>query len=348
MKVMPLSRFKIFESDDADESLAALSRLFGDQKVVIKRLGAISNLISVSAGSIGRLTLCHNRFAPDLIVEKQDIRDAIAFNFTLAGCMQVTTGKNGDVALPAGRGIFLPMDKSVKAVLSGYDCLSLLVPRSAIHEGLELLIGKTAIAPIDFGLVLDSQGGAGNLIRRAIELAARQFDEAHSLLDHPAVTARLEEFIIHALLYGQPHNYGEAITDQRPTATPKQVRRAEAYIHAHAGEAIRLAQIAGAAGCSIRALQVAFRTFRDTTPMAMLRQIRLARAHAELSQAGPDAMTVTEVAIKFGFSNAHRFVRDYRTLFGQSPSETLRFGSTIRPKNPAADRPVTAVMRRGD
>jgi len=109
-------------------------------------------------------------------------------------------------------------------------------------------------------------------------------------------------------------------------AVPKQVRRAEAHIRARAEEPLKLAQIAKAAGCSIRALQLAFRTFCGTTPMAMLRQVRLERAHAELSEREPGDTTVTEVAVKYGFYHAHRFVQDYRKSFGQTPSETLRFG----------------------
>ena len=50
--------------------------------------------------------------------------------------------------------------------------------------------------------------------------------------------------------------------------------------------AIGLADVASAAGVSSRALQKAFRRFRDTTPMAHLRALRLDLARSELARAG--------------------------------------------------------------
>jgi len=134
------------------------------------------------------------------------------------------------------------------------------------------------------------------------------------------------------LLHGQAHNYRDAITGERRTATPKQVRRAEEYIRAHTEGAVRLSQIAQAAGCSVRALQLAFRAFRDTTPWPCSRQARLARLALNSSRHIRVRPTVTEVAAKYGFYNMGRFAHDYKTAFGQS-----LLG------NPAADIPAEAM-----
>jgi transcriptional regulator GlxA family with amidase domain len=57
--------------------------------------------------------------------------------------------------------------------------------------------------------------------------------------------------------------------------------------------------------------------------MAVLKSIRLERAHAELES--PDApASVTGVALKWGFVHLGRFAQDYRRRFGRLPSETLR------------------------
>ena len=66
-------------------------------------------------------------------------------------------------------------------------------------------------------------------------------------------------------------------------------------------KAIGLADVASAAGVSARALQKAFRRFRDTTPMAHLRALRLDLARSELARAGSDGGSVTSVAIAHGF-----------------------------------------------
>ena len=95
-------------------------------------------------------------------------------------------------------------------------------------------------------------------------------------------------------------------------------------------KAIGLADVASAAGVSARALQLAFRRFRDTTPMARLRALRLELAREELARGTRDGTTVTSVAIARGFGSPGRFAADYRARFGESPSETLRRGRAAR------------------
>ena len=67
-----------------------------------------------------------------------------------------------------------------------------------------------------------------------------------------------------------------------PWIAPASVRRAERFIEDNAENAIGLADVASAAGVSARSLQLAFRRFRDTTPMAHLRAIRLELARSGL------------------------------------------------------------------
>ncbi len=64
------------------------------------------------------------------------------------------------------------------------------------------------------------------------------------------------------------------------------VRRAVAFIDAHAHTDITLVDIAAAAYVTPRALQYGFRRRLDTTPMAYLRTVRLHHARAELLDPG--------------------------------------------------------------
>ncbi|WP_156745265.1 helix-turn-helix transcriptional regulator, partial [Mycobacterium sp. 1165178.9] len=103
------------------------------------------------------------------------------------------------------------------------------------------------------------------------------------------------------------------------------VRRAIAYLEDSAAEDVRIVDVAAAARLSPRALQEAFRKHLDTTPMAYLKSIRLARAHADLRQASvEDGTTVAAVAFRWGFGNLGRFAADYRREFRRSPREVLR------------------------
>lgn len=63
-----------------------------------------------------------------------------------------------------------------------------------------------------------------------------------------------------------PHNYTERLARQSDGAAPACVHRAESYFRAHAEQVVLMEDAAVAAGCSVRALQRAFRRFRDTSP----------------------------------------------------------------------------------
>jgi len=117
---------------------------------------------------------------------------------------------------------------------------------------------------------------------------------------------------------------GPAAADRRGDG-PAALRRAVSFIDDHAQADITVADIAAAAHVTARAIQFAFRRHLDTTPTAYLRQVRLARAHAELLTADPgDGQTVTGIAARWGFPSASRFTSCYREMYGIPPSHTLR------------------------
>ncbi|MDR7279249.1 helix-turn-helix transcriptional regulator [Catenuloplanes atrovinosus] len=107
-------------------------------------------------------------------------------------------------------------------------------------------------------------------------------------------------------------------------AHPATLRRATAYVDAHAAEPITVADIAAAASTTGRAVQAAFRRHRGITPMAYLRQVRLDGAHRDLRAAAPGSgTTVEEIAARWGFHTVARFTSLYRRQYGTAPRRTL-------------------------
>ena len=106
--------------------------------------------------------------------------------------------------------------------------------------------------------------------------------------------------------------------------SPAAVRRAAAFIDAHAGQPVTLAQIAAAAGVTGKALRYAFRRHYGITVTGYLRQARLECAHQELGGAEPDdGVTVAAVAFKWGWASPSKFAAAYQRRYGQPPSHTL-------------------------
>ncbi|MGW5559699.1 helix-turn-helix transcriptional regulator [Micromonospora sp. NPDC003944] len=117
--------------------------------------------------------------------------------------------------------------------------------------------------------------------------------------------------------------FTEPTAADRNDATTATLRRAIAFLEEHADRDISAADIAGAAGVSLRAVQLAFRRHLGTTPMAYLRRTRLVRAHHDLIRADPHQETVSAIASRWGFASHSRFTARYHASYGVPPRETL-------------------------
>jgi AraC-like DNA-binding protein len=133
----------------------------------------------------------------------------------------------------------------------------------------------------------------------------------------------LLEAAIIAILEKVPHNFSERLLKAAPEPMPLRLRRAVEFMHAHAGEALTIVDVAKAAGTSVRALQLSFQKHKGTTPLAYLRAIRVRGAHEELRRADT-SQTVSQIAARWGFTHVGRFAQHYFDVYGEMPSTTLR------------------------
>lgn len=79
-----------------------------------------------------------------------------------------------------------------------------------------------------------------------------------------------------------------------------------------------------ALGVSERNLQLHFQEALGISPKKWFRHIALNRARSSLIQNKARPGIVAEEAMKYGFEHLGRFSKDYRSLFGESPSQTAR------------------------
>jgi transcriptional regulator GlxA family with amidase domain len=139
----------------------------------------------------------------------------------------------------------------------------------------------------------------------------------------PLICGQTQRLLAASVLATFPHTALDALTDSPAGAVePTALRRAVAFIDAHAGEDIGIAEITEAARPP--GLQQAFRQYRDTTLMKYLRRVRLDHAHRELVTGDPSrGDTVRAIAARWGFAHAGRFSTAYHAVYGCSPSHTL-------------------------
>jgi transcriptional regulator GlxA family with amidase domain len=120
-----------------------------------------------------------------------------------------------------------------------------------------------------------------------------------------------------------PHTYSDALQRRESTILPRDVRRAVDYIEANLEQAVTVADLVNVTGVAGRTLFMHFKEFRGVSPMRYLRNVRLRQVRDALLCAEPGA-SITEIALKSGFTHLGRFSVAYRHHFGETPSETLR------------------------
>jgi AraC-like DNA-binding protein len=150
--------------------------------------------------------------------------------------------------------------------------LLLGLPTMLLRRKLEALLEGQKVETLEFQPMFDQTRGAGATIRRMLDFLFVELEHSDTLLTNEMVIRSFEENLALCLLLGLPHNYTERLGRQKAAAAPGNVRRAEAFMCANACMPLTIAEIAEASGCSVRALQIAFRRFRGTTPMQVLQQ----------------------------------------------------------------------------
>lgn len=180
-------------------------------------------------------------------------------------------------------------------------------------EGLVRLLGYQPTSP-----------AAAALWERTFAFVESCLDAAPPVGHWPLVLGQLERLLATTAIAVFPSNaLVEPTLEDRHDAHPRALQRAVAFIDANAYRDITPVDIAGAAGVSLRSVQLAFRRHLDVTPTAYLRQVRLHGARDALTAADAADETVAAIAARWGFFNPGRFARQYREEIGELPRQTL-------------------------
>lgn len=102
------------------------------------------------------------------------------------------------------------------------------------------------------------------------------------------------------------------------------VRDATDYALSHTTEPITVGDLCERLNISRRMLNYCFLEVFGTNPVQYLRTLRLNGVRRELRETSGSTTAIRDIASKWGFWHLSRFAAEYRTLFGELPSDTLR------------------------
>jgi AraC-like DNA-binding protein len=324
-----LPRQAVFRTRDLDQARARMCMVFGEHSIAYLSHERLLDHRHRQA-QVGSVAVNSLQYGAGVLIDAPLLRDFYLLQFTLAGECHMWQDQHHSV-LPAGSvAIINPGQAFKKAWLPATRQLLLRIDRQLVEREINAWMGGDNTGRIEFDLrPINDTTKVGTLVQYVRMLCDDLRNEA-SALSRSMVADRVVSGLVSLLLASIPHNRTRAIETMGETTSPFFVRRVEQFIEEHARDPIGLANLTGIASVSMRTLQVGFRRFRNTTPMAYLRAIRLELARTELANAGRQGTSVATVANAVGFGHLGRFARDYQARFGESPSETLRRGSIGR------------------
>lgn len=239
----------------------------------------------------------------------------------LAGSASVRCGNDTTLASPGQFASLLSPTLPTKMRWSdGCQKLIVLVERDAMQRQCEQIAGH-AVGKIEFATTIDMTGAAGRLLLGHMRLMIDAAETDTGLFGD--YLSRLGENLNALLLMSFSHSQRAALETAVSPAGSTAVARAEEWIKANIDRSFAVADIAGAAGVSLRSLQEGIRRERGSTLTQMIETIRLERFRAALADPG-NRGSVTEIAGLVGLGHLGRAAAAYRLRYGETPSQTLR------------------------
>jgi AraC family transcriptional regulator, positive regulator of tynA and feaB len=276
--------------------------------VTRRRFGDISLLDCAAAPFLGHRS--HAEIDGDL--DRKARESVVGFQFVGKGVELVREGGR-QLALSAGDVVLWDgLAPTEVEIIEPFYKRTLLFPRDRVLAVCPRLGEQNTFPPLD-------RSGPARLLVRFMNALVAELPQLAPAARAAAAAAALE------LLRG-------AIEPTIPAsrATTRAAMRAEIrrYVRTHLQDtALGPGSIARAYSMSVRALHALFED-ADESVAGLVRRERLARCIEDLQQ--PNGGSVTEIAFRWGFSDAAHFSRLFKRAFGVTPSEIRHEARTRR------------------
>jgi AraC-like DNA-binding protein len=320
----PLHRFPVFSTADPETLRAVALSAYGATRVELSRFDGVpsrGNLVALSDIALG-YSVCGEATVhfPEADFARQQ--------FALNGSCSIRTGRLTSQVTAQQSCVSSPGEAATLRYGREFAQLYIRVSRGALERKLAALLGAPARGRLRFDLAAPMASPRVQGLWQLTNFLAQQLNADPAPLS-PVVRGELEQALMLAFLYANPHTFSALLERDAEDTAPRQVILAEEFIRTHSDQVITIEQLAAVSGVSARTLFKAFRRHRGFSPHQLAKRVRLERARGML--AAPDTRTsVTGVAFTCGFANLGHFARDYRTAFGELPSAALARSSSRR------------------
>ncbi|MBV1790742.1 AraC family transcriptional regulator [Marinobacterium sp. D7] len=291
-----------------------IQKKFGDHYILQKESNSSASHLKFK--TFGRLSISELSYGSEVQLKIPPLGNFYHLQIILGGsCTWQCNGRHF-LLRPGDSMIHVP--SSEYSTTYSPDCKKLIIqiPKDFLQQSAREFGYLTSNEPILFNstpVPFPNSGPAFNLLNDIIEQdGARLGDRAElyyaKLLSNAILNTYDSNLNQSECLSGPHHRHIELIRD---------------HVMDNLTTDIPVDQLASICRISRKSLYNLFERETGLTPSAYIRQLKLETVHSELSN-NRRVRNVTEVALKYGFTNLGRFSAQYREHIGELPSETLR------------------------
>ena len=310
----PLVQHLLFQSQDLDEARDRVARVFCPHR--LETIGPRARFSARHHHLRGdRLSLNYIEYGARTMIDPGELGAFYLLQIPLCGGAIIRNGGDSYLSDTGAAAVLNPQRPTRMIWEEGTRQLLVQIGRKALNDHAAEQFGRP-VGLLAFDGPLDLTRPAGAALARLVGFLVAEADRGAAPIGTGLLARQIEAAVMSGLLAAHPS--AQAMAPKVEPARPRQLRRAMAYIEAHLDQPLTVEDVAAAAGASPRGLQVAFRLYCQTTPMAYWRGLRLDRARDDLASCGS---TVTEVALRWGFTHFGRFAEAFRARHGVTPRD---------------------------
>nr|WP_296775776.1 AraC family transcriptional regulator [Rhodococcus sp. (in: high G+C Gram-positive bacteria)] len=270
--------------------------------------------VHVDSVEMGALRIAHIGWGADVSVDSEH-QGAYAVNIPLSGFLESRTGRH-EVRSTPGHGTICPADTPTSITRWSENCsiLGVRLDRDYLRREMTKVLAEPE-RELPTQIDLTTPDGHSWLV--LVQSLSERLRSGDGVWNNALVADQLSGALTSAfILASMPEDINGTTA-----ARPRIVKRVLDEIEADPARAWTAADMAELAGVSVRRLQEGFRDYVGRTPRESLVDIRLSRARRDLLDGNG---TVSDAALRWGFTHTGRFAAAYRAKYGVAPSIQLR------------------------
>ncbi|WP_017975554.1 AraC family transcriptional regulator [Actinopolyspora halophila] len=313
----PTEVINVMDTHDWDSASRAVSNAYFPHE--LKLLSSADHLdLSICTADLGAVTIGRMGWGAEVALDC-DYPDAYEVNMPVTGLLE-SAHRSEKLVSGDGQGTIFPPNVATPITRWSRDCtvVGVKFDRFALEREMERVLACPQPRKVEMPTHLD----AGMVETRSwmyyVRTLSNDLPRMRGMLSSDLLKKQLASTITTGFILAVTPDLGTA-----PPARPRIVNRVLDQIHDDPTRPWTVADMAEAAEMSVRRLQEGFQQYVGMTPVAYLRDIRLAHAHEDLIKAN-STTAVAEIATRWGFTHTGRFASAYRSKYGMPPSETLR------------------------